>query len=160
MEAISLIGFASSVLSIVDIVTRTIIHLRDLQSRWKAVSLTVKLLLGQLTVLKAALTRISEWISTGLIGVVQHYQLVIDHETSLESCNILLSYIHEHLSRLRLSEAGNLSIEARIKVAFEDGALKNLNGHINNQTNALNLLLTVLNYLVNRSICFHYLFHA
>ncbi|MCJ1353788.1 MAG: hypothetical protein MMC33_003775 [Icmadophila ericetorum] len=145
---ISVIGFVSSVLGVVDIVACTIISLRELQLRWKAASLTISLLLGQLTVLKAALTWISDWISTSLAGIAQHYQLVVYLEASLESCKILISHIDQRLSRLKLDDSSNLTIEGKIKTVLEDGALKDLYSHISNQANAFNPQLTVLSWLL------------
>ena len=53
--------------------------------------MTVSLLVAQLTTLKAALNQISDWVSQRLKSEVQHHQLVMDLESSMQSCNLFAS---------------------------------------------------------------------
>lgn len=145
MDPVSAIGLASSLLGIIDVAARSISALRALQQRWKVADLTISLLISQLTTLKATLNQIKEWISTSL-NSIQHYQLVIDLGASLESCETLLLFIDGQLSHLDFNDSNDLSIESKIKVALQDKAVKECATHLVNQSTALNLLLTALNW--------------
>lgn len=147
MDPVSAISLAGSVLNIVGAITGMIKSLHDFRRHWKEADLTVALLMSQLTTLKAALNQIAEWISSSLADVPQYHQLTIDLEESLSSCNVLITFMGHHLSKLAWTEAKALNYESRIRVVLEDKAMKDCLDHLNNQTNALNLLLTVFNWL-------------
>lgn len=145
MDPISAIGLASSILGIVDVATRSISALRALQQRWKTADLTISLLISQLSTLKAALSQIEGWILTSL-NAVQHYQLVMDLGASLESCETLLLFIDGQLSYLAWNDSNALSLESRIKAALQDKTVKECATHLANQSTALSLLLTAMNW--------------
>ena len=145
MEPVSVIGLAGSIVGIIDVAARSIGALHALQRRWKAADLTISLLISQLTTLKCALKQIEKWITTSL-NQMEHYQLVIDLDTSLESCKTLLLFIDEQLAHLGLSDTMNPSWESRIKVVLQDSTVKECATHLANQSAALNLLLTALNW--------------
>ena len=145
MEPVSAIGLASSIVGIIDVAARSISALRAVQRRWKVADLTISLLISQLTTLKTALVQIEEWITTSL-NDIEHYQLVIDLGTSLESCKTLLLYIDEQLTYLGLSDSKSPSFESKIKVVLRDNTVKECATHLANQSAALNLLLTALNW--------------
>ncbi len=147
MDPASAISLAGSVFSIVDVVTRMIKSLHELQQRWKAADLTVAILISQLTTLKAALNQIAEWISSSLSAVPQYHQLIIDLEGSLGSCNVLITFMDHHISKLTWTEAKALNFESRVRVVLEDKTTKDCLSHLNNQTNALSLLLTASSWL-------------
>lgn len=145
MDPVSITGLAGSIVGLVDVAVRSISALRALQQRWKTADLTISLLIGQLTALRAALNQIEEWISTSL-NVFQHYQLVMDLEASLESCEALLLFINGKLTGLDWSDSNALSFENRIKAVLQDKTVKECATHLANQSTALNLFLTALNW--------------
>ena len=145
MDPVSVIGLASSVVGIVEVAIRSISALRALQQRWKAADLTISLLISQLTTLKAALSQIEEWISSSP-NAIQHYQLVMDLGASLESCETLLLFIEGQLTRLDWNDSNTLSFESKIKAVLQDKTVKECATHLANQSTALNLLLTALNW--------------
>lgn len=151
MDPVSAIGLAGSVVSIVGAVTGMIKFLHELRQHWKDADLTVVLLISQLTTLKAALNHIADWISLSLSDVPQYHQLIIDLEESLNSCNVLITFMDHHISKLAWTEDKALNYESKVRVVLEDKATKDCLDHLNNQTNALNLLLTVFNWLDNDS---------
>lgn len=145
MDPVSAIGLAGSIVGIIDVATRTISALRALQQRWRVADLTISLLISQLTTLRAALNQIEEWISASL-NPIEHYQLVMDLEASLESCETLLLFIDGQLSHLDWKDSNGLSIESKMRVALQDKVVKECATHLANQSTALNLLLTALNW--------------
>lgn len=119
----------------------------DLQARYKRANLTLSLLIGQLSTLKAALNHISEWIDESLDTIPAQQQLVIDLTTSLKCCKVLILTMND---RKGVPESNDDSTLTRMgKVQFLWGK-QELNEYINllsNQINALNLLLNALNWL-------------
>jgi hypothetical protein len=134
------------VVGIVDVISRTIKSLQALRERWETADLTITLLIAQLSTLKAALNQVAKWISSSLAGVPQHHQLIIDLDLSLSSCNALISLMDRRISELDWNEASDLSFRSKVLVVLEDKATKDCQNHLNNQANALNLLLTAFNW--------------
>ena len=146
MDGLSAISLAGSIVGIVDVATRSISALRKIQERWKAADLTVSVLIGQLTTLKAALNQISQWVSMRLTGSSQHHQLVIDLEAAIQSCRLLILLLDEHLNKLEWNASHRLDFESRVKTVLQDCNIKECANHLSNQSVALNLLLTALNW--------------
>ena len=145
MDPVSAIGLAGSIVGIIDVAARSISALRALQQRWKVADLTISLLISQLTTLRAALNQIKEWISTSL-DASYHYQLVMDLGASLESCETLLLFIDGQLTQLDWDDSNTLSFESKIKAVLQDKTVRECATHLANQSTALNLLLTALNW--------------
>ncbi|KAK4690330.1 hypothetical protein P7C71_g6437, partial [Lecanoromycetidae sp. Uapishka_2] len=145
-DPVTAIGLGASVIGTIDVVTRTISGLRKLQQRWKSADMTVSLLLGQLSTLKAALDQISSWISNSLDGVPENYQMVIDLEMSLDSCNILVSVMDTYVSELDRDKDDRLTFEGKMNAMLQDSSIKECANHLSHQCMALNLLLTALNW--------------
>ena len=145
MDPVSAIGLAGSIVGIIDVAARSISALRALQQRWKAADLTISLLISQLTTLRAALNQIKEWTSTSL-SPPYHYQLIMDLGTSLESCETLLLFIDGQLTQLDWDDSNTLSFESKIKAVLQDKTVRECATHLANQSTALNLLLTALNW--------------
>ena len=99
MEPLSVIGAASSIISIVDIATRCISSLRSLQQQWKGADITVSLLVGQLTTLKTALDQIHEWMTTILDGESQHQAKTMWKDSGIQGC---ANHLHHQTTALNL----------------------------------------------------------
>lgn len=145
MDPVSAIGLAGSIVGIIDVAVKSISALRALQQRWKVADLTISLLISQLTTLKAALSQIKDWISTSL-NANYHYQLVMDLGASLESCETLVLFISGQLTQLYWKDSNTLLFESRIHTVLQDKTIKECATHLANQSTALNLLLTALNW--------------
>ncbi|KAA6415288.1 MAG: guanine nucleotide-binding subunit alpha [Lasallia pustulata] len=142
MDPVSAIGLAGSALGIIDIVTRSVQTLQNLQKIYKDADLTVSLLIGQLSTLKAALCQISEWINTTLVNAPQHHQLVADLTISLDCCERLIRVLNARLHELKRTDSGALSTMGKGLFAWGEKDRREFLNHLNHQTNALNLLLT------------------
>ncbi|KAF4630257.1 hypothetical protein G7Y89_g7892 [Cudoniella acicularis] len=148
MDPVSVIGLVSSLVSICDVIRGSLSRLRTLQSNFKSSSLDVSLLIGQLNTLKAALDQTIEWVSSSLVNVPHHQQLVTDLNISLESCQILVSILEDRIVKLEWDIKGNLDFKAKLTFAWEKSGLNDFMTHLNNQSSALNLLLTALNCVI------------
>ena len=151
MDPVSAVGLAGSVLGIIDIVTRSVQTLQNLQKKYKDADLTVSLLIGQLSTLKAALFQISEWINTSLVNAPQHHQLVADLTISLNCCELLIRVLSARLHEFKRTDSGSLSTMGKGLFAWEETDRRELLNHLDHQTNALNLLLTTFQWL--ESLC-------
>jgi hypothetical protein len=150
MDPVSAIGLAGALVGIGDVLTRSIRSLVGLQSKYRSSSLVVSLLIGQLTTLKAALNQITEFVTGSLINVSLHEQLVGDLQVSLESCHVLIYVLEERIQGLEReddeSDGSGLSTKGKAKFLLEESTLNEFNNYLSSQVNALNLLLTALNW--------------
>src|SRR4051812_43846591 len=97
-DPMSIFGAAAAVISVVDILARSIGTVRELRSQWKDVELIFRDLTTQLTALRGALIKIKEWIDAGADEV--HHLLVMDLEESLHCCQMLAAKIDGELNGL------------------------------------------------------------
>ena len=146
MDPASVTALAGSVVGIVDVIGRSLSYLLDLQTKYRNANLTVSLLIGQLSTLKAALNQISEWITARLVGVPQHEQLVADLDISLEACKILILVLDNRISCLGRGATSELRAVDKAQFLWEEKGMNDYLNHLNNQINALNLLLTALQW--------------
>lgn len=103
-------------------------------------------LISQLTALRAALSKISEWIQSDLAAVPQHHQLVVDLEQTVSCCQKLVESMDSYVSKLDLKKDGTLEKNARIRVVFQGKTCRDFQEFIQRQTTALNLLLSACNW--------------
>lgn len=151
MEPVSAVGLSASLISCVKIITSSINSLLALQTKFRQADLTVQLLLGQLSTLRAALNEICQWINVSLIDVPQHEQLALDLTTSIEGCNVLLLILSDRIALLDRDGAHqdgveSLSVRGKMRLLWAEKESNQYLSHLNNQINALNLLLTALQW--------------
>ncbi len=79
-----------------------------------------------------------------------HEQLTGDLQVSLESCHVLIYVLEERIQGLEReddqSDGNGLSTKGKAKVLLEESTLNEFNNYLSSQVNALNLLLTALNW--------------
>ncbi|KAL9117504.1 MAG: hypothetical protein Q9187_005958 [Circinaria calcarea] len=148
MDPASIIALAASVISIIDVIGKSLSFLLDLQTKYRKASLTVSLLIGQLSTVKAALNQISQWITTSLVGVPQHQQLVADLDVSLEACKVLVLVLDDRIFRHESSLTSQVKAAAKARFLWEEKDMNDYLNLLNNQINALNLLLTALQWAI------------
>lgn len=139
-------GVAGTVISIVDIIARSVLTLHDLRRRTNEAEVTVSILISQLSTIRAALDQIHRWTDECLQDDMSHYQLIIDLGTSLDSCKLLISLIDSQLSKLEWKESDQLSFESKIRVVLNEQSTRDCLTYLNHQISALNLLLTAFKW--------------
>jgi hypothetical protein len=147
MDPVSAIGLVGAIIGVVDVISRNISTLKDLQSRYKIAGLKVSLLIGQLSTLQAAFKQIVELMNTSIIATFCYRQLVDDLKASLDCCEAVILLLEERLSALRRGEDNGLDAMSRAQFVWDE---KNMTDYLNllsNQINAFNLLLTALQWL-------------
>lgn len=146
MDPISMIGVVGSVVRIVDVISKNVHFLCCLQTKYRKADLTLSLLIGQLSTLKAALNQISEWIDSEL-NTPKHEQLVEDLTTALHGCHVLISLLDARVDEFHQDEiTKKLSPLDKVALLWEESETKEYLTHLNNQINALNLLLTAIQW--------------
>lgn len=146
MDPASAIALASSVIGIVDVLTKSVTSLLHLQTKYKQADLTVSLLIGQLSTLKAALNQISEWITSSLDAVPQHEQLVSDLTISINGCKVLVLALDDRIKSFDRNAAHSLSALGKAQLLWDENGTTIYVNHLSNQISALNLLLTALQW--------------
>lgn len=146
MDPVSAIGLVGSVFSIVDVLAKSVNFLLNLQTKYKQADLTVSLLIGQLSTLKAAMNQISEWITSSLADVPQHEQLVSDLTLSIEGCKILVSALDDRINSFDRNAAHSLNSFGKAQLLWEGNGTNEYLNHLSHQITALNLLLTALQW--------------
>ena len=146
MDAITILGTAGAVVNIIEVIGRSIKTLRDLYERWNDAELIAINLITQLIALKAALAKISEWITSDLAYQEHHYQLVMDLGESIGCCKMLVKSMDGHLAKLQCGLDNRLDVESRLRIVFESKVCENFQNYIQRQTSALTLLLTACNW--------------
>lgn len=95
METVSIVGVAGSIVGVIDVISRSLNCLLGIHTKYKRVSLTITLLIGQLSTLKAALNEILAWTNKNLVTAPQHERLVLDFQVSLNGCRVLMQILDE-----------------------------------------------------------------
>ncbi|QMW27037.1 G-protein alpha subunit-domain-containing protein [Aspergillus flavus] len=142
-DPVSIIGTAGALANIIQIVSQTIVAIRDLQSDWNDADLTFLSLTSQLSALRLALTKIEEWMGTDTGDA--HHQLVMDLDDSINCCKVLLKKLKGLVDSLQQKQNEALSFQSKIKLVFGRKSIDDIQKLLEHQTNALNLLLTACN---------------
>ena len=144
-DPISIIGTVGSLANIIDTISKSISAAHKLQSEWKEADLTFLSLVAQLTALRAALTKIKDWMDQDL-DENSHYQLIVDLGISMSCCQKLISKIDTLMSELHQTPDQTLDFSSKVKLIFGNKNIDNVQKLIKHQTSALTLLLTACNW--------------
>lgn len=145
-DPLMIIGTAS-VAGIIEALAKTVSKLHELHRRWKRADFTFINLIAQLTALKAALSKLEEWMDAGLDeGQDPHHQLVMDLEVSVACCRMLTHRMESEISELCRNADNTLDSLGKAKLMVKNGTLEELQKMVERQTSALTLLLTVCNW--------------
>lgn len=144
MDPLSIVGAVGSILGIIDLATRSIKTLTDLQGRYTSIGLRARILIGQLSTLKAALGQIKEVLDLLDPGSrIEDSQISVDITTSLSCCEAIMSLLDQRLSRM---QEDHLTMRDKTSILWHEKETTDFQSLLNNQVNALNLLLTALQW--------------
>jgi hypothetical protein len=142
-DPISIIGATASVLSIIDVLAKTIGALHSLRDQWKDADMALQSLNTQLSALRAALEKIKEWMESDVDEL--HHQLVLDLGTSITCCEMLASKIYDISMNLQKTSNGELATAANARFPFKKSEMMGLQSMVYRQTSVLTLLLMACN---------------
>lgn len=146
-DPISIFGATASVLSIIDVIAKTISTIHSLRGQWKEADIALLSVNSQLSALRTALMKIKEWMESDVDEL--HHQLVLDLGCSIDCCAALASKIYGELAGLQKRADGTLPPAAKANFLFKSSTMTELQNMIDRQTSTLTLLLTACNrYIV------------
>ena len=97
-DPITILGAASAVLTIINLLAKTIRSVSELRSKWNMADLTVSTFEIQLTALNFALTEIRKWADRN--SEDPHYQLAMDLNHCLSYYRLLITVIDGEIANL------------------------------------------------------------
>jgi len=152
-DPISVLGAATAVITLVELVGHAISSLSELRDQWKDADILFASLVAQLTALKAALCKIHNWISG---SADLDYQFRMDLEVSLTCCKMLINRLGLFLSEIRgrNDSQDNIRLDTRSRIkllVMKGGPMEEILGMVDRQIPVLNLLLTACNWLVTKT---------
>ncbi|KAI1378831.1 hypothetical protein F4677DRAFT_443316 [Hypoxylon crocopeplum] len=145
MDPVSVIGLTGAIIGIVDVVTRSVKLLSDLKSRYNIIDLKINLLIGQLSTLRAALNQIDD-LASSYLATTRHEQLYSDVSVSLQGCEAIIFVLNDRLTQMERNDYNRLTKGSKAYFLWDESTISEYLVLINNQINALNLLLTALQW--------------
>ena len=149
MEPITIIGLLSTAGALTSEITITIKSLSELRQRYKDADVRVRLLIGELSTVKSALTQINDWTHY-LDDTHRQADVVQGLKISLEGCQLAIDALSEEVRLLLGGESPNLSaspgFRLRARYAWSESGLKEHEGRLHAQTAALQLLLQAVQW--------------
>ena len=143
-DPITIIGTLGAAANIIDVLSKTINTIREIRNEWNEADVTFLSLVSQLTALRAAMTRIKEWMDAEPDDL--HYQLIMDLDVTLSCCRMLTSELNKRISELHQTPNETLEFFSKVKLVFGSKSINYFQKLIEQQTSALNLLLTACNW--------------
>lgn len=149
MDPASVIGLAGAVAGLADVIARTVVTLSDLRNAYSQSDFKLSALICQLSTLKASLSHIAEMVNTTYGNTPSpSTQFCEDLRVSMYGCEAMVSALDTRLAKFHQNETIGLSILGKIEVVLDDSTINEYLSMLNNQTNALQLLLTTLQWYV------------
>jgi len=142
-DPITILGAASAVVTIIDLLAKTIRSVSELRSKWNMADLTVSTFEMQLTGLNFALTEIRKWADCN--SEDPHYQLSMDLDHCLSHCRLLIAVIDREIADLRTSEDSQHDVAARIRILFKTQGMSEAQKMIEHVSSTLGLILGACN---------------
>ena len=138
-DPLTVVGAAASCMSVVELLGKSISRTYKLLSQWKDADLELYSLVTQLVSLKAALDKIKAWTESDVAA--SHHQLIMDLDSSVTCCGVLVNKIDVFLSELAQKPGQALNMSAKGKLLLGNKSLDDTQKMLERQTNSLSLLL-------------------
>lgn len=145
MDPVSAIGLVGSVVGIIDVITKSVAYLSGLHSSYKIADLKVRLLIGQLSTLKAALDQVANLINSRP-NIPRDHKLVSDLSIALTCVEAVIFAVDDQLSDLQRNGNQGLNTLSKVGFVWDEQTINDYLSLLNNQVNALNLFLTALQW--------------
>ena len=137
-DPLTVIGAVASTVQII-----AVSALDTLRAQWQSSDIALLSLTSQLGALSAALSKIQEWMQSGIEEI--HHQLVMDLSTSITCCKMLATKLYAEINDLQRAPDGSLLTTAKARFVFKRSGIGELQNMVDRQTAALTLLLTACN---------------
>ncbi|KAF5611414.1 GNA-3 g alpha subunit GNA-3 [Fusarium subglutinans] len=142
-DPLSIIGTAGAIANIIDVLTKTISTVCDMRQAWKVADLAVFAFENQLNLLKLALFEIQKWTESR--SSEQSHQLVMQVDSCVTCCRLLIGKIDSEVSQFQKTAAGGLELGSRLSFLFKTKDMEQIQRMVDQQTHTLTLLLSACN---------------
>ncbi|KAG4277754.1 hypothetical protein FPRO04_06997 [Fusarium proliferatum] len=142
-DPLSIIGTAGAIANIIDVLTKTITTVCDMRQAWKIADLAVFAFENQLNLLKFALFEIQKWTESR--SDEQSHQLVMQVDSCVTCCRLLIGKIDGEVSQFEKTVAGNLELGSKLSFLFKTKDMEQIQRMVDQQTHTLTLLLSACN---------------
>jgi len=149
MDPVTLLGVVASSLQIAQFIGTTIQNLHTLRGKFQDADVTIRLVIGQLSTIKAAIIQIREWAEFNFDDSPKETAFVDGLNVALDGCKAAMDVLSEEVDDLIAGigiTAGTvpitLRIRARVKVVWSEDSMKAHQDRLYGQVQALQLLLT------------------
>lgn len=115
----------------------------------KIADLKVSSLISHLSTVKAALNQLANLLESDL-GALRDSKLIDEFSTSLGSVEAVVLVLDEKMSLVQRDTANGLTARSRISFMWDEKSIEDCLSLLTNQTQALNLLLTVFQWFVTK----------
>ncbi|KAH7222431.1 G-protein alpha subunit-domain-containing protein [Fusarium oxysporum] len=142
-DPLSIIGTAGAIANIIDVLTKTMTTVCDMRQAWKVADLSVFAFESQLNLLKFALCEIQKWTESR--SKEQSHQLVMQVDSCVTCCRLLIGKIDGEVSQFQKTVAGDLELGSKLSFLFKTKDMEQIQRMVDQQTHTLTLLLSACN---------------
>ena len=136
------VGTAGAIVGIINVVTQILSALAEIGRRFRAARTTVKILSGQMLLIRTGLNQIYAFMNDDLLTDEPHYQLILDLNDVLECCELLVGMLDDQISKLELDGEDHIKLSSKIRLVLEDQGTEECLTRLDRQVNGLTFVLT------------------
>jgi hypothetical protein len=149
MDPATLLGVVASSIQIAQFIGATIQNLHTLKGKFQDADVTIRLIIGQLSTIKAAIIQIHEWAEFNFDDSPKEEKFLDGLNVALDGCRAAMDALSEEVEGL-ITGTGNtttgvlptaLGIRARLKAVWSEDSMKAHQDRLYGQVQALQLLL-------------------
>lgn len=142
-DPLSIIGTAGAIANIIDVLVKTITTVCDMRQAWKVADLSLFAFESQLNLLKFSLCEIQKWTESR--SNEQSHQLVMQVDSCVTCCRLLIGKIDGEVSQFQKTVAGDLELGSKLSFLFKTKGMEQIQRMVDQQTHTLTLLLSACN---------------
>ena len=139
------LGVVAGVTSIVSVIGKSLTALNQLRQKYRDAELNINHLTGHLRIVQTALLQVQKWAEC-LPDNSQHFAFVVDLESAISYCSMLVDYIHKQISKFSWDDDQLLGTGSKVIYLLEDQATKDCLNRLDHSINALNLCLSAFRW--------------
>ncbi|KAJ5166474.1 uncharacterized protein N7482_005255 [Penicillium canariense] len=149
MDPVSAFGLFSGAIQVLQAIASTVGGLRQLAGKLREADLTIQSLIQELACIRTALTSLKEWLRIHRSGSgrdgPKSDELDHDLAVAMDGCRVIMEVLSYEVLELVQSaeESGGIGFKIRMKVVWNDEAMRGHQEKLHAQVQALQLLLQV-----------------
>jgi len=150
MDPLSIIGAVSASGAILATIGKTVKGLAGLKGKLDGADLTIKLLIGELSGIKSALSEIQDWVDYNIAESPTQSDLVDGFKVTMEGCTEAMDALAAEVTSLVGDASLPLTLTSvmRAKFLWSETNMKDHHGRLHSQLDVLRLLLQAVQWQV------------